>query len=858
MKPTLTYCFLNLKGIFFSLIILFTTAITAQTYTPFQPMGVGGGGAMYEPVISPHNSNVMWLSCDMGGMYRTIDGGDSWELIPMDKIASIVRGEVQFTSDPNILYCASRATELINNQLNRGVLSKSIDGGDNWFRVSEPSIGAGINACFADPNDTDRVIINDWQNMYFSDDGGSTWTNVYQPQSPNEMWIGGAYWDGNDIYLGSNEGLLVSHDNGLSFQLEAISGMPAGHGIYRLEGAKENGQIRLVTLSIQTNLLLAHYFVDQVFNDIGDIYRLDYGLDTQWQNIKSNISYSEPINDISMSCCDIDNIWLSVSNNFGAIWPLTMRSTDGGNSWTQMMQYVNNANMATGWTGHDGPRGFAWNQHNYGVEVNPNDPDHVLVLCNYGHVSPDGGNTWSAIYVDPATKNPLGQPSYTVEYFTSSGLDVTSVNDIHFFDSDRYLVGNTDISNMYTEDGGNSWSWKRNIFFSWSNQYGPYAHSHWHKFAEDKSQNILYASTGVFGDVYGGSLLTDAFDSWDGMIFRSYDEGINWDTLATLPGAVVRVTVDQNAPNNIYASVMSFTAGGFYHSADAGLNWTLLTAPPRTEGHPFDIHILDDGALVATYSGRKVNFNLTPSSGVFYSTDGGQTWEDRSDAGMFYYTREITIDQNDSNQNTWYVSVVGRHETWEPSDPASLGKGGVYKTTDRGLNWTKIFNEENTQATAINPLNQNEMYVAVKWDGLYKTTNLNDNNPVFSRVDEFPHGRCRKIMFNPFKPEEMFVLTRGGGLWKRNEIINTAADVEVTPTCVEIFPNPTPNRFTIKGSLVDYDVSILDVSGNVYQSYSPSNSTFIIDLENLPTGLYFVQIKHKTNAQLHIEKILKQ
>lgn len=53
----------------------------------------------------------------------------TWQLIPLDEMVSIVRGEVQFTSDPAILYCVSQATETIATQIHRGVLSKSLDRG---------------------------------------------------------------------------------------------------------------------------------------------------------------------------------------------------------------------------------------------------------------------------------------------------------------------------------------------------------------------------------------------------------------------------------------------------------------------------------------------------------------------------------------------------------------------------------------------------------------------------------------------------------------------------------------------------------------------------------------------------------
>jgi hypothetical protein len=53
--------------------------------------------------------------------------------------------------------------------------------------------------------------------------------------------------------------------------------------------------------------------------------------------------------------------------------------------------------------------------------------------------------------------------------------------------------------------------------------------------------------------------------------------------------------------------------------------WQHLAAPPRTQGHPFNIHPLKDGSLVCTYSGRRAGnpHEFTASSGVFFSSQGG-------------------------------------------------------------------------------------------------------------------------------------------------------------------------------------------------------------------------------------------
>src|SRR6266566_6004787 len=46
----------------------------------FVVIGPGGGGAMFNPTISPHDANTVLVSCDMTGSYITHDGGQSWRM----------------------------------------------------------------------------------------------------------------------------------------------------------------------------------------------------------------------------------------------------------------------------------------------------------------------------------------------------------------------------------------------------------------------------------------------------------------------------------------------------------------------------------------------------------------------------------------------------------------------------------------------------------------------------------------------------------------------------------------------------------------------------------------------------------
>src|ERR1035441_3921687 len=163
---------------------------------------------------------------------------------------------------------------------------------------------------------------------------------------------------------------------------------------------------------------------------------------------------------------------------------------------------------------------------------------------------------------------------------------------------------------------------------------------------------------------------------------------------------------------------------GLVSKARTSSTWTKLAIPPRTQGHPYNIVVLNDGTLVATYSARIATNNFQPSSGVFVSTTDGASWVDRSAAGMQYYTKDLTVDPYDLAQATWYAGVWGE---WG----ASSGLGGLYCTTNRGVTWACITtNLKAVGSCTISPVNPDEMYVTTEDQGLWYSSNRRAATPV--------------------------------------------------------------------------------------------------------------------------------
>jgi hypothetical protein len=72
-----------LKGFSFGLCLIsaLIPANSPAQATRWQPTGISGGGGMFAPAISPANSNLMMLNCDMSAAYLSEDGGHNWRMI---------------------------------------------------------------------------------------------------------------------------------------------------------------------------------------------------------------------------------------------------------------------------------------------------------------------------------------------------------------------------------------------------------------------------------------------------------------------------------------------------------------------------------------------------------------------------------------------------------------------------------------------------------------------------------------------------------------------------------------------------------------------------------------------------------
>lgn len=106
---------IKLKLLSLSAITILLTS-TAVISAPWIPSGLGGGGGLEQPTISPHNPNKVFLSSDMSGVYKSDNFGQNWTMLNYrtdNQLGINDRGRtapIQFTNNPNILYATNRDT----------------------------------------------------------------------------------------------------------------------------------------------------------------------------------------------------------------------------------------------------------------------------------------------------------------------------------------------------------------------------------------------------------------------------------------------------------------------------------------------------------------------------------------------------------------------------------------------------------------------------------------------------------------------------------------------------------------------------------------------------------------------------
>ena len=298
-----------------------------------------------------------------------------------------------------------------------------------------------------------------------------------------------------------------------------------------------------------------------------------------------------------------------------------------------------------------------------------------------------------------------------------------------------------------TDDGGVYWRNVSDGFFKTA-AVGALAVS-------DSDHNVVYAGMGeacIRGDVSHG----------DG-VYRSTDCGQTWTHLGLENTRYIsRVRVHPTDPDLVYVAALGHAYGpnperGVFRSRDGGKNWEkVLHRDDRTGAIDLSIDPNNPRIIYAAlWQVQRTPWSLIsggPGSGIFKSTDGGDTWE------------EITGNPGLPSGILGRIGVAA-----SPAQPGRVWAtveaedSAVFRSDDSGATWEKMSDNQDLQGRPwyyqhifADPQDANSVWVLN-----YSAWKSVDGGRNFEEVST-PHGDNHDLWIDPRSPRRMIEGNDGG------------------------------------------------------------------------------------------------
>lgn len=150
--------------------------------------------------IDQNNPDVVWAGTGEGnprnslnggyGVYRTLNGGRTWELMGLEETRNIHRIIIHPT-DPNTVYVGAIGSPW-GEHPERGVF-KTTDGGKTWNKILFENNSTGVGEMVMDPSNPNKLLVGMWEHrrkpwtfhsggpgsgLFMTIDGGETWKKL--------------------------------------------------------------------------------------------------------------------------------------------------------------------------------------------------------------------------------------------------------------------------------------------------------------------------------------------------------------------------------------------------------------------------------------------------------------------------------------------------------------------------------------------------------------------------------------------------------------------------------------------------------------------------------------------------------
>ncbi len=800
------------------------------------------GGRVLTVTGVPSQPNTYYFGAVAGGVWKTTDGGVSWDPLFEKQSTSSIGSIAVADSDPNVIYAGTGEACIRGNISFGDGVYRSNDAGKTWTNIGLKDT-RHIGKLIIHPTNPDVVFIaalghaygtNTERGIFRTRSGGKTWEKVlylddrtggidivFDPRNPHILFA--AMWEGYRTPWslnsgGAKDGLYRSNDDGSTWKRVEGNGIPEG----------PLGRIGVAVSGADSNVVYALIEAKK-----GGLYRSDDGGE-HWSLITDDHRFRQRAWYFTHVWADPKNVNTVYIADTGLF-----RSVDGGKTWDRL----------------NAPHG-----DHHGLWVDPHDSNRMINGNDGGAtISVDGGKNWTtqgnqptAQFYHVAADNDFLYRVYGSQQDNSS-IGIRTRSDHGYIDrADWDAVG-----------GGESG----------------------YVVPDPRDSNIVYADdegpiftrfdrrTGQAQSIQQRPMIPDGHPAAE----QKYR--YTW----TMP-----LLVSQHNPDVIYHSSQFV-----FRSADQGRSWTTispdLTRNDKSKQQDSGGPLTKDQYTVEYYD---VVFSLAESpkqdgvlwagtdDGLLHVTrDGGKNWANVTPKEMPEWAMVSLIDASPFDAATAYVAVdAHKLDNFHPY---------IFKTSDFGKTWSKLMGglPDNSYVHAVreDPGRKGLLYAGTEtgvWvsfdDGLHWQT-LQNNLPTTPIHDLIVHE------------DDLAVATHGRSFWVLDDLSPLRQMTPATPAeDAHLFTpaagirtrigHSSRRRYSVgenppEGAIIYYHLKekpkdsakleILDAQGKAIRSYSsekkktdeaPSEWEHDEDVEHIPAeaglNLFAWDLRYETPAKI--------
>ncbi len=406
----------------------------------YRLVGPAAGGRVAEVTGVSGDPLTYYAATASGGVWKSVDGGVSWDPIFDDQPTQSIGSIAVAPSDTNVLYVGTGEANVRGNSGPGDGIYKSTDGGETWQHVWT-QVGQ-IGRIAVHPTNPDVAFAavlghafgpNPERGVYRTTDGGKTWQRVlyvdpdtgawdvtFDPSNPHILYAG--LWQMRRTPWGMTSGgpgsgLYTSRDGGATWTEITGSGLPGGPW----------GKV---------GVRVAPSAPDRIYALIeakdGGLFRSDDGGKT-WDLVSASRGLRQRAwyyTGLTVDPWDPDVVWFPEVG--------MLKTIDGGSTIRSV-------------------KGGGWDYHE--IWIDPQDTDRMIVASDAGiSLTRDGGETWhrppvpiSQLYhVDADSRTPYRVLGTLQDFGTASGPS-NSLHDGGIYLSDWYGVGGGEAGHVVAD-----------------------------------------------------------------------------------------------------------------------------------------------------------------------------------------------------------------------------------------------------------------------------------------------------------------------------------------------------------------------------------------------------------------------